>query len=102
MYFFFRGTQKAQQTMVAATYMRGRAQHWMKPEVSAFLRDPGSYDAKGIMRSFEPFAKELKIIFGASEDAEENAAVRLIQTLKQKGSASDYTSRFKEYMLLIG
>ena len=52
------------------------------------------------MRNFEVFAKQLKIIFGASEDAEENAAVRLIQTLRQKGSTSDYTSRFKEYMPL--
>ena len=31
-----------------------------------------------MMRNFEVFAKQLKIIFGASEDAEENAAVRLI------------------------
>jgi hypothetical protein len=54
------------------------------------------------MRSFEAFAKQLKIIFGASEDAEENAAVRLVQSLRQKGSASDYTSRFKEYMPLTG
>ena len=30
------------------------------------------------MRNFEVFAKQLKIIFGASEDVEENAAVRLI------------------------
>lgn len=100
MYFFFKGTPKPQQVMIAATFMRGRAQHWMKPEISSFLKDPGAYDAKGIMRSFEPFAKDLKVIFGASEDAEENAAVRLIQTLRQKGSASDYTSRFKEYMPL--
>ena len=54
------------------------------------------------MKNFNEFAKQLKIIFGASEDAEENAAVRIIQSLRQKGSASDYTSRFKEYMPLTG
>ena len=100
LYFFFKGTTTAQKTMMAATYMRGRAQHWFKPEITSFLQDPGSADPKGMMRNFEVFAKQLKIIFGASEDAEENAAVRLIQTLRQKGSASDYTSRFKEYMPL--
>ena len=52
------------------------------------------------MLNFGVFARQIKVIFGASEDAEGNAAVRLIQILRQKGSASDYTSRFKEYMLL--
>lgn len=102
MYFFFKGTPSGQQTMMAATYLRGRAQHWLKPEVTEFLSDPGSYNAKGVMRSFKEFSKQLKLIFGASKDAEENASVRIIQTLRQKGSASDYTSRFKEYMPLTG
>jgi hypothetical protein len=55
-----------------------------------------------MLKNFGEFAKQLKIIFGASEDAEENAAIRLVQSLRQKGSASDYTSRFKEYMPLTG
>ena len=54
------------------------------------------------MKNFNKFARQLKIIFGASEDVEENAAIRIVQSLRQKGSASDYTSRFKEYMPLTG
>ena len=78
LYFFFKGTTTAQKTMMVATYIWGRAQHWFKPEITSFLQDPGSANPKGIMRNFEIFTKQLKIIFGASEDIEENAAVRLI------------------------
>lgn len=99
---FFKRTVDNQKTMVAVTYLRGRAQHWMKPEVTKFLKDPKAADPSGVMLNFETFVRQLKMIFGASEDAEGNAAVRIIQSLRQKGSASDYTSRFKEHMVLTG
>lgn len=102
MHLFFKKTHDQQKTMVAITYLRGRAQHWMKPETTRFLSDPSGADPKGMMLNFEKFAEQLKMIFGASKDAEGNAAVRIIQSLKQKGSASDYTSRFKEHMPLTG
>ena len=100
LYFFFKGTTTTQKTIIVATYIRGRAQYQFKPEITSFLQDLGLANPKGIMRNFKVFAKQLKIIFGASEDIEENTAIRLIQTLRQKGSISDYTSRFKEYILL--
>ena len=98
----FKGTQSIHKTVLASTYLRGRAQHWLKPEVTKYLTDVASYPSAGVMKNFPEFAKQVKLIFGASEDAEENAAVRLVQSLRQKGSASDYTSRFKEYMPLTG
>ena len=99
---YFKGTKEREKTMVAITYLRGRAQHWMKPEVTNFLKNPGGSDPNGMMMNFEVFVQQLKMIFGASEDAETNASVRIIQSLRQKGSASDYTSRFKEHMVLTG
>ena len=102
MLFFFKKTPDIQRTVLAATYMRGRAQHWLKPELASYLSNQGAVPATHMMKDFNAFARQLKIIFGVSEDAEENAAVRVVQSLRQKGSASDYTARFKEYMPLTG
>lgn len=96
LYFLFQQTNATHKTLFASTYLRGRAQHWMKPHLTQYLTD--RTDPKGLFSNFENFVKELDLIFGVTNEA--NIAARAIQTLRQKNSASDYTARFKEYAQL--
>ena len=92
-YYIFNRTPNEQKTLFATSYLRGRAQHYVKPLLSAFLTD--RTDSKGIFGNFNQFKVYMKDVFGITN--EESAAVRIIQSLKQKTSAAEYTARFREY-----
>ena len=93
MYYLFNRTPIEHRTMFAVTFLRGRAQHYVKPLITQFLDD--KTDPKGIFRDFGTFKVYMKEVFGITN--EENAAVRVIQSLQQKTSAAEYTARFREY-----
>jgi hypothetical protein len=93
LYFIFTPIEERKKTIFASTYLRGRAQHWMKPMLQKFLND--QEDTDGIMMSFVKFKKEVRRIFGISN--EDKVAVRLIQHIRQHTSASDYAAKFQEY-----
>ena len=84
--------------MLAVSYLRGRAQHWFKPTLRKYLDD--DEDEESLFTDFGNFKKEIRRVFG--ETNETMAAVRIIQHLKQRTSASDYTARFEEYSQLSG
>ncbi|KAG9703200.1 hypothetical protein KCU59_g23009, partial [Aureobasidium melanogenum] len=92
-YFQFTPVESNKRTLFATTYLRGRAQHWMKPMLMKFLNGEG--DTDGILTSFVNFKKEIRRIFGISN--EDKVAVRLIQHIRQHTSASDYAAKFQEY-----
>ncbi|KAG9696113.1 hypothetical protein KCU77_g23740, partial [Aureobasidium melanogenum] len=92
-YFQFTPIEANKKTLFASTYLRGRAQHWMKPMLTKFLNGQG--DTDGILTTFVKFKEEIRRIFGISN--EDKVAVRLIQHLRQHTSASDYAAKFQEY-----
>ncbi len=92
-YFSFYPVPDSKKTLLASTFLRGRAQHWFKPSLRKYLdrdEDPG-----GIFANFDSFKGELRRVFGISNEKE--MAERIIQHLQQKTSAADYAARFQEY-----
>ncbi|THY39196.1 hypothetical protein D6C98_10097 [Aureobasidium pullulans] len=98
MYFQFTPVEANKKTLFATTYLRGRAQHWMKPMLMKYLDGKG--DTDGILGSFAKFKEEIRRIFGISN--EDKVAVRLIQHVRQHTSASDYAAKFQEYAQVTG
>ncbi|CAD0043000.1 unnamed protein product [Aureobasidium pullulans] len=92
-YFQFTPIEPNKKTLFATTYLRGRAQHWMKPMLMKFLNGQGDTDS--ILSTFTKFKEEIRRIFGISN--EDKVAVRLIQHVRQHTSASDYAAKFQEY-----
>lgn len=80
-------------TIFATSYYRRQAQHYLKPLLSAYVND--RTDSKGIFKDYNTFKKYIREVFRITN--EKNTAVRIIQSLKQKTSATDYTARFREY-----
>jgi hypothetical protein len=97
-YFQFTPVEPNKKTLFATTYLRGRAQHWMKPMLMKFLDGKG--DTDGILGTFTKFKEEIRRIFGVSN--EDKIAVRLIQHVRQHTSASDYAAKFQEYAQITG
>lgn len=81
------------QCLVAASYMRGEAQHWIRPKLRAFFLT--QQDPEGIFSNFGNFMRVVNGIYGLNNEKE--VATRVIQHLAQKTSASQYTAKFKEY-----
>lgn len=98
MYFLFNRTGPDQKSLFATTFLRGQAQHYIKPLLTAFLSD--RTDTMNIFAQFDRFKLYMKAVFGISN--EKKAATRVIQSLRQKTSASDYTAKFREYSNLAG
>ena len=80
------------QVLTAVSYLRGEAQHWIRPKLQQWL---GGERADPMFASFKLLNTEMKKIYGLSND--EQVAIRTIQHLTQKTSASQYTAKFKEY-----
>jgi len=98
LYFLFNSTPNNRKTLMATTYMRGRAQHWIKPKLRTYLDD--GTDTGTIFANYSMFKVEIRRIFGTSN--ENTIAERAVQTLRQETSAADYASRFQEYAVVTG
>ena len=96
LYFLFNSVPPERKSLFATTYMRGRAQHWIKPFLGKFLQDHEDEDE--IFGNFNNFKTEIKRIFGISN--EKATAVRVIQHLRQRTSAAEYAAKFQEYAQL--
>ena len=89
------------QPLFATTYMRGKAQKWIKPYVIKYLSGEGADDGiNAWMESYAKFKVEVKRILGPSN--EDKVAIQMIQNVKQKRSASKYTTQFKHYLVMTG
>ena len=92
-YFAFNTIDEDKKTLFATTYLRGGAQRWMEPMLEAYLND--QTDDKEVFSSYATFKKEIRQIYGVSN--EESTAERVIQHIQQRNSASEYAARFQEY-----
>ena len=93
---FYDTVPAKQHTAVAITFMRGDAQKWVQPHLQKYLDDPSDVpDVAKWMESFAYFKAELRKIFAPSNEV--NQAVRVIQHIKQKRSAAEYTTQFQQY-----
>ena len=94
---FHEGTvQDKQQTAIAITFMRGDAQKWVQPHLQKYLDDPTDVpDVTRWMESFARFKAELRKIFAPSNET--NQAVQVIQHIKQRRSAAEFTTQFQQY-----
>ena len=91
----------SKQPLFATTYMRGNAQKWIKPYVVKYLSGEGVEEGiDAWMESFARFKVEVKRILGPSN--KDKVAIRMIQSVKQKRSASEYTTQFKRYSVMTG
>lgn len=96
MYFLFTSVGTEKRTLFATTFMRGRAQHWIKPYLHKFLEDgPEAGDTNGLFADFNTLKENMRLVFGVTNDKE--TAIRVIQHLRQKSSASEYAIKFQEY-----
>jgi len=97
-YFTFYPVPADKKTIFASTFLRGRAQHWLKPNLRKYLEDHDE-NPRAMFTNFDNFKRELRRIFGTSN--EEQTAKRVIQHLTQRTSAAEYAARFQEYANLI-
>ena len=82
----------------AITYLRGRAQKWVEPFLKRYIEEPDdeeNTEVKLWMESLARFRVEIRRMFGPSNEV--NAAIRIIQYLRQKRSASEYSTQFQQY-----
>ena len=86
----------ADKVLFAAMQLRGPAFAWFQPTMDDWLEsetpDPETTE---MFRAFPNFEGAIKQVFGIG-DGEERAAARAIHRLKQKGSAAQYYSQFKQ------
>ena len=89
------------QPLFTMTYMRGNAQKWIKPYLVKYLSGEGADNGiDAWMESYAKFKVEVKRILGPSN--KDKVAIRMIQSVKQKRSASEYTTQFKHYSVMTG
>ena len=75
MYFrYYRIQDPTTKTVFAVSFLRGQAQHYVKPLLTEFLDD--NTNSKSIFRDYKRFKIYLKEVFGISN--EKNAVVRII------------------------
>ncbi len=90
--------QPEQKTFTAVSYLRGEAQQWIRPRLNDALEH--KKDTGGMFSDFDNFLSEIRGIYGLSNDKQ--VAIRIVQQLTQKTSASTYTAKFKEYAVKTG
>ncbi|KAI7152047.1 hypothetical protein KC349_g9171 [Hortaea werneckii] len=86
-------TQDSRKTITASSYLRGQAQQWIRPRLQEVLVH--DRDTDEIFSSWSNFVEAIRNIYGLSND--QQVAIRVIQHLVQKTSASQYTAKFRAY-----
>jgi hypothetical protein len=76
---------------VAATYLRSKAQDWVKPYLSDYLAGGKNHH---FMDEWPKMRTAMKQIYGISND--QAVAIRRVQNLKQMRSVSEYAAEFQE------
>lgn len=100
MYLKFNQVPDDNKTLFATTYLRGRAQHWIKPALTECLGDEADDETIALFNNFGMFKSKIRAIFGIANEG--SIAVRMIQTLRQTASASDYAAKFQEHSQITG
>jgi hypothetical protein len=66
-YFTFYPVPANKKTIFASTFLRGRAQHWLKPNLRKYLEDHDE-NPRAMFTNFDNFKRELRRIFGTSNE----------------------------------
>ncbi len=74
-YFTFYLVPANKKTIFASTFLRGRAQHWLKPTLRKYLENHDE-NPRAMFTNFDNFKRELRRIFGTSN--EEQIAKRVV------------------------
>jgi len=74
-YFTFYLVSANKKTIFASTFLRGRAQHWLKPNLRKYLENHDE-NPRAMFTNFDNFKRELRRIFKTSN--EEQIAKRVI------------------------
>ncbi|KAI7460908.1 hypothetical protein KC357_g8846 [Hortaea werneckii] len=85
--------KNTKKTIIASSYLRGQAQQWVRPRLQEAL--VSDKDPERIFNDWNAFVETIRNIYGLSND--QQVAIRVIQHLTQKTSASHYTAKFREY-----
>ena len=89
----------------ASRCLKGNALSWFEPTLQDYLDNSGQPDrmeddTRAIFQSMKKFEKTLKATFGDPD--EERTAERQIRNLRQRGSASEYATQFRQIMPRLG
>ena len=95
-YLLFNSVEKDRKTLFVFTFLRKRAERWLKSSLRKKLDD--DEDDKKIFTQFSKFKKKIRRIFEIFN--EKQTAERIVQHLIQKTSTSDYTAQFQEHVNL--
>ena len=98
MYFLFNKMEDNLKPVFATSFLRGRAQHWVKPFLREYLDTGDVKSGNGIFKSYQHLKVAMKSVFGISN--EQSTAVRVIQHLTQKTSTAEYAAKFQEHAQL--
>jgi len=66
-YFTFYPVLANKKTIFASTFLRGRAQHWLKPNLRKYLEDHDE-NPRAMFTNFDNFKRELRRIFETSNE----------------------------------
>ena len=109
LFFKFSGSPIAPKDRVtfAITYMRGRAQRWIKPYLVKYLNnqnksrnqesdeeDEDEIKLTKWMENFTQFKIEIRRTFGISDEKE--TVIRILQYLRQKRLVAEYATIFQQ------
>lgn len=102
MFYEFNNVANDRKTLFATTYLRGRAQHWMRPYLNKHMGSDAEDKASvaPMFSNFNVFKAQIKTIFGTANET--SIAIRMIQQIRQTASASDYAAKFTEYAQVTG
>lgn len=84
-----------------AQYLRGSAQAWFEPYLTDYYsgKETREPDTEAIFKKFKNFEEAIQQIFGSLD--EERTAARMIQQLRQTGSAAQYYSHFRQLVARV-
>ena len=71
---FFNKVPEDKKTIFTTTFIRGRAERWMKPKLRSFYND--EEDTDDIFGDYDNFKTEIRRVFGISN--EESTAERMV------------------------
>ena len=112
LYFKFQGQMVAaqQRVLFASTFMRGQAQRWIKPHIekyfshlaskndSGYQMAPDVEKSRDLIEVLHQFRLEIRKVFGITDQPA--TANRIIQSLKQTKSVSEYAATFTQFMAI--
>jgi hypothetical protein len=82
--------------LLAAMYLRGRAEQWIKKFVKQKFEGT---ETSGILDSWAQFRQACEQMFGNTTEVTD--AARIIQLQRQTGSVRDYAAKFMEFAVVL-